>query len=97
MFSNLLKGASEGEGMLGQSYMISVVRGKAILELTDLLTKKEIYQALEIQDPDGGILVAETKYRGEKVILYGEGAVQSLKLTSSTKRHTISSRSGIPA
>ena len=40
MFSNLLKGASEGEGMLGQSYMISVVRGKAILELTDLLTKK---------------------------------------------------------
>ena len=73
MFSNLLKGASEGEGMLGQSYMISVVRGKAILELTDLLTKKEIYQALEIQDPDGGILVAETKYRGEKVILYGEG------------------------
>ena len=28
MFSNLLKGASEGEGMLGQSYMISVVRGQ---------------------------------------------------------------------
>ena len=97
MFSNLLKGASEGEGMLGQSYMISVVRGKAILELTDLLTKKEIYQALEIQDPDGGILVAETKYRGEKSFCMAKAAVQSLKLTSSTKRHTIPQGAASPA
>ena len=97
MFSNLLKGASEGEGMLGQSYMISVVRGKAILELTDLLTKKEIYQALEIKirmevfwwlKPNTGV---------KKSFCMAKAAVQSLKLTSSTKRHTISSRSGIPS
>lgn len=71
-FSNLIKGIPE-KNSTNECYMIAVVRSRAILELTDLLTKKEIYQALKTENLDCGVFVADTKYRGEKAILYEKG------------------------
>lgn len=55
---------------LPKNYMISVVRIGVIPKFSGMLTKDEIYTSLGISGSDGSILIANTKFVCEKVILY---------------------------
>lgn len=70
--SNVLNGKKNYLTRLSfiKEYMISVVRVGVVPKFSDPITKSEIYASLDIRNPDGSILVADTKFACEKIILY---------------------------
>jgi YesN/AraC family two-component response regulator len=53
-----------------KGYMLSIVRNGVIPKLSEPVAKSDIYASLGIKDPEGSILVADTKFACEKLILY---------------------------
>lgn len=55
---------------LPDKYMISVIRIGVVPKFSSMLTKDEIYASLGMSSSDGSILIANTKFVCEKVIIY---------------------------
>ncbi len=72
MISNILSEneIDTGKADLPDNYMISVVRSGVVPKFSGVLTKDEICSSLGMSSYDGSILIANTKFVCEKVIMY---------------------------